>query len=138
MNFTASMPRGLYVTYDCAPKTGDIIQFRPGEDIWRFALERYYVASHTAGFLKKVMATAGDRVCWKDSQIAVNGEIMGRVSATDSRGRLLGHAPECITLGPDQLLPLAPDFEKSYDGRYFGPIRASHIQSCARPLLTFD
>ena len=42
LNYTASMPQGLYYTYKCSPKMGDIIQFKPSEAIWKFALDRGY------------------------------------------------------------------------------------------------
>lgn len=134
LNFTPSMPRGFYYTYDCTPIKGDIIQFRPANDVWQFALERGYVTDHMEGMIKNVVATMGDKVCWQDGKIFINGKGVGEVATVDSMGRPLGHASECITLEEDQLLPMAPDYPKSYDGRYFGLINSEDVQSCARSL----
>ncbi len=138
VNYTASMPRGLYYTSACSPQKNDIIQFRPPERIWNFALDRQYVDPVMEGLLKKIVAVEGDRVCWVNHMISVNGVVLGMVADLDSQGRPLGHASGCEILLPDHYLPMAPDFEKSFDGRYFGFIQSSHIQFCARPLLTFD
>lgn len=138
VNYTASMPRGLYYTSACSPQKNDIIQFRPPERIWNFAMDRHYVDPAMEGLLKKLVAIEGDRVCWANNMISVNGVVLGKVADMDSQSRPLGHAPGCVTLPPDHYLPMAPGFEKSFDGRYFGFIQSSHIQFCARPLLTFD
>jgi len=131
------MPRGVYYTYGCSPAKGDIIQFKPAEEIWQFAVERKYVSDRMKGLLKTVVAATGDRVCWKESKISINGEFVGEVAVVDSRGRPLGHAPECIIVQEGQLLPMASDYNKSYDGRYFGLIPFENIQYCAQPVWIF-
>lgn len=137
LNFTPSMPLGLYYTYDCSPVKGDIIQFRPDEEIWQLALDRGYVTDRMEGFLKAVVATSGDRVCWQEDKVFINGETAGYVSAEDSMGRPLGHLPECTMVQENQFLPMAPNYHKSYDGRYFGLINSENVQFCVRPVLTF-
>lgn len=137
LNFTPSMPRGLYYTYECVAVKGDIIQFSPSEDVWQFAKDRGYVLARMEGMIKNVVATSGDKVCWHDGKIFINGEDAGDVATVDTMGRPLGHAQECITLEEDQILPMAKDYPKSYDGRYFGLINSENVQSCARSLLMF-
>jgi len=136
-NFTPSMPRGVYYTYDCSPAKGDIIQFKPTERTWQFAMDRKYVSDRMEGLLKTVVATSGDRVCWQEGKISINGEFAGDVAAADSMGRPLGHDPECIIVQEGQLLPMALDYHRSYDGRYFGLINSEDVQFCVRPVWTF-
>ena len=137
LNLTPSMPRGLYYTYDCSPIKGDIIQFRPDEGVWQFALERGYITDRMEGMIKTIVATSGDRICWRGGKVYINGEILAEVAQKDSNGRPLGHEPECVTLAKGQFLPMAPDYPKSYDGRYFGLINSENVKSCARAVLTF-
>ena len=137
LNLTPSMPSGLYYTYECAPTKGDIIQFKPSENIWQVALDRGYVSARMEGMIKAVAASSGDKVCWQGGSIIINGEFIGEVTPVDSMGRPLGHVQECITVLEGQLLPMALDYHKSYDGRYFGLIPFENVQSCARPVWTF-
>lgn len=130
------MPRGLYYTFDCEPQRGDLIQFRPSEQDWNFALERGYVAPRTKGLLKEVAATSGDLVCWNETHILINGQEAGLVAATDSKGRILDHPRGCSMILSEELLPLAFRTDRSYDGRYFGPIKRTSITKCLSPLLT--
>ncbi len=136
-NFTPSMPRGLYYSYDCSPVKGDIIQFKPTERTWQFAVDRKYVSDRMEGLLKTVVATSGDRVCWQEDKISINEEFVGEVAVVDAMGRSLGHDPECITVQEGQLLPMALDYNKSFDGRYFGLIIFENVQSCAGSLITY-
>lgn len=130
------MPRGLYYTYDCTPERGGLIQFRPADSYWTFALERGYVAPRTKGLLKEVAAVSGDLVCWDETHILINGQEAGLVSAKDSKGRILTHPSGCSMILSEELLPLAPGTDLSYDGRYFGPIKRTSIIQCLSPLLT--
>jgi len=136
LNFTPSMSRGFYYTYDCTPIKGDIIQFKPAEKNWQLALGRGYVTDRMEGMIKVVVATSGDKVCWQDDNIFINGKFSGEVATVDSMGRPLGHEPECVTLAKGQFLPMAPDYPQSYDGRYFGLINSENVQFCVRPILT--
>ncbi|MBL4603400.1 MAG: S26 family signal peptidase [Emcibacteraceae bacterium] len=135
-NTTKSMPRGLYYTFDCTPKRGDLIQFRPDILHWNLALERGYVSSRTQGLLKEVAAISGDHVCWNDTHILINGKDVGLVLSEDSEGRPLTHPQGCLTVSSNETLPLATDTSLSYDGRYFGFIASEMITSCLSPLLT--
>ena len=135
-NTTASMPRGLYYSFDCRPERGDIIQFRPDAPHWNLALERGYISSRAQGLLKEVAAVPGDLVCWNDTHILINGQEVRSIPTEDSRGRPLTHPQGCLTVSFGEILPLAPGTTLSFDGRYFGFISSEMITDCLSPLLT--
>lgn len=130
------MSQGLYYTYDCRPQKGDIVEFQPSDKIWQFALDRKYISGNETGFLKIVVATNGDKVCWQKKGIYINGKFKGNVALLDSMGRDLGHKDECITVIKDNFLPMTQN-NKSFDGRYFGLVSFDKIQNCARPFWVF-
>lgn len=137
LNITASMPRGLYYTYSCVPKKGDIVQFRPSEEIWNFALEGQYVQPRWRGLLKIVATTSGDEVCWCKGNIYINGKLTGLVEIKDSTGRKLGYKKECVMVAEKKFLPLAEN-DHSFDGRYFGMVELGRVQYCGRPVWVID
>ena len=88
--------------------------------------------------MKRIVASSGDLVCWTDSSISLNGEIIANLSVTDSQGRPLDHPEGCFTLSKNHLLPMAIESDGSYDGRYFGFITTDDVDSCLHRLLIID
>lgn len=100
-----------------------------------FAEQRGYLQRYARGFLKTIAAVPGDRLCWAGQDLRINGRLAAVLSAYDHLGRSLPRPFGCVTLGPNQVLPLIKNNTHSYDGRYYGPINISNITACARPIL---
>jgi conjugative transfer signal peptidase TraF len=89
---------------------------------------------------KRLAGVPGDRIDVAADGVAVNGVAVpgSELSAVDSQGRPLEHAPEGATLlaeGAFFVMGMNPS--RSWDSRYFGAISAHQIVAGARPLWTF-
>lgn len=83
--------------------------------------------------LKQVSGVPGDVICRENMRILINGIEVGWAKKKDAVGRELPAWQGCITLSDRQLF-LMNSHAGSLDGRYFGPIEVSEIQSAAQPI----
>ena len=140
VNFSPSMPTGIYRT---APAAGalvrdDVIVVCPPVAAAEFARLRGYLgpgpcAPGTASLLKFVAAVSGDVVTASPAGIRVNGRPLRNSAAfaTDVRGRPLPHVPpRSYRLASGRLWLYAP-FPRSWDSRYFGPVRERDVRARA-------
>lgn len=132
-NVSASAPRGLYtVAPGATVERGDMVIARVPLRWRRLAALRRYIPENVP-LVKRVAATAGDRVCAVGAEIRVNGHRVAVRRSVDGRGLAMPAWSGCVTLDRETLFLLidAPD---SFDGRYFGPTSRGDIVGKARLL----
>ena len=146
INGTDSEPIGIYWAISKPPEKGDFVfALPPAEPIFKLALARGYLAAGpsaagTCALIKQVAAMEGDRVTIDAEGVRVNG-IQLKNSAprpADDAGRPM--QPYCssdYTLGGDEVLLMSDYSPASFDGRYFGPLPKTTIQSVIVPILTW-
>lgn len=140
-NRTPSFPTGLYRLQDVSQyHRGDLVYFSPPRETLNLAHTRNYIPQ--AGlFMKEIGAFPGDEYCVVEAsgslpRLTVNGEDCGAVHTYDTHGRPLNPISDCHTVPPGHFLPLA-SYDRSYDGRYYGPVEFSRIQGLLLPLPFF-
>ncbi len=125
-NVSPSAAIGLYAVGGARPPSrGDLVAARLAPR-WRLlGSARHYIPANVP-LIKRVAATAGDRVCAAGADIAVNGLRVARRLDLDGAGRPMPRWSGCIVLGRSEYLLLMPG-AASFDGRYFGLTGESDI-----------
>ena len=123
-NRTPSMPTGLYVRVGRVPGRGDVIAFRLPRSAWEYARRRGEPTDIV--LLKHVLAVGGDRVSTTGGRLSVDGVDIGPIPAIDSAGRALPQWRGDRVLAVGELLP-GSTLPRSFDGRFFGPIRLADV-----------
>lgn len=145
INTTTSMPRGLYRSVGGPVTTGAWVSVCLPSEIARFGVERGYLGAGscpdgTEPVLKVVAAVGGDVVSVTADGVTVNGELLAhsRQLERDRGGReLTAYSAGPRRLAPGELWLHSPFEERSWDGRYFGPVRATCVIDVVAPLVTF-
>ncbi len=144
-NGSHSFPVGLYLAVHKPPQKGDLVTVNPPPSpVFEMARSRGYlnVAYSPAGHLiKRVAATAGDRVTIDSAGVEVNGIRLANSAPRkwDSAGRpLQPYILKDHILGPNEVLLMSDYNPASFDSRYFGPLSASTIESVVNPVLTWN
>jgi len=139
INTSASLPVGLYRVGD----NGSFVEFCP--DDRGLSARRHYRAGGVcsdgaAPLLKPVIARSADEIVLSPLGIAVNGKLLPHTAPLDhdSEGRPLAHWPAGRYTAAPGILWVASSYNaRSYDSRYFGPIRASSVRARLRPLIAW-
>jgi len=119
-NASASSPVGLYaVKSSVKVRSGDMVIAWPPGPARALAAARGYVPANVP-LVKRVAATAGDRVCAAGEALFVNGRLTAHRRDRDAEGRPLPRWEGCVDMGPDDYFLLMPGSADSFDGRYFG------------------
>lgn len=146
INTTRSIPVGLYWTSKAPIKKGEYVMFCPPPlRVFAVAKERDYIAG---GFcpgdygymMKQVLAAKGDNVAVTSAGVLVDGHLLphSKPLAVDPAGRPLPrYQVDRYTLKGDELLLMSNVSDLSFDGRYFGPIARTQVQSVIRPIITW-
>jgi conjugative transfer signal peptidase TraF len=87
--------------------------------------------------LKEILGLAGDQVCVFTDRLEINGQFVGPVFQRDSVGLPLPQHPGCFEVQPGTFFAASQYLDKSFDGRYFGPLPLAQLQGEALPLWTF-
>ena len=145
LNFTGSLPVGLYLAARGAPARGALVLVCLPRQVAAFAIARGYVPRGGAcpGSVvpigKRVLAIAGDTVAVTPTGLKVNGVPVpnSRALAADRKGRpLSGLAVGRYHVDRDELWVLSSYSRLSFDSRYFGAVRLSDVRSRLLPLWT--
>lgn len=122
-NSTPSIPVGFYyLSANAEPKVGDNI-----------ALVFPEKPKHQ--FLKPVSAVEGDFVCSQDGTLSINGSDVAVALKKDSKGNALPRTEICRKLEKDEFFVLS-SHKRSYDSRYFGPVKRLQINGVIWPIWT--
>lgn len=144
VNFTASMPRGVWQVRTGAPvaRASVVVICPPDRADIREAAERGYIAAGACPgglepLLKPVAAVAGDLVTVTPKVVAVNGQPIADTAplAHDGAGRTLRPVPSgSYRVASGEVWVLSSHDPRSFDSRYFGPLPAAGVQGVARPV----
>lgn len=146
INTTKSIPVGLYWTSGGPVEKGAYVLFCPPQvGVFTEAKARGYIG---AGFcpgdygymMKRVLAAKDDAVSVADDGVRVNGELLpfSAPRKADAAGRPMPRfQSDRYTLGNAEVLLMSDVSETSFDGRYFGPVNRSQIQTVIRPVFTW-
>ena len=144
-NDSPSMPTGIYIRTSSESKS-TLAVFCPEGPFARLSVERGYRSRGNCPdggepLAKPIVALPGDTVELSARGMAVNGRLLPHTAplATDSAGRPLLHWPFGRSVVAAGTIWVASSFSpRSFDSRYFGPLRASQVREHVRPLLTGD
>ena len=122
-NTGSSMPRGFYVWSHGPPAAkGEVIVVREPEHF------------RMSWLMKRVVATAGDRFCWRP-EIGTHVVGVERMPPPSLDALEMGLQPwqGCRVLAPGEVAAYgrSPD---SYDSRYLGPITETQLWGVYRPV----
>jgi conjugative transfer signal peptidase TraF len=145
INTTKSIPVGLYWTSSAPVEKGAYVLWCPPKvGVFDDAKERGYIG---AGFcpgdygymMKRVLAAKDDAVSVADDGVRVNGELLPIASPsrpTRPVGPCRASRPH-LHAGQCRVLLMSDVSDTSFDGRYFGPINRSQVQTVIRPVITW-
>jgi conjugative transfer signal peptidase TraF len=143
VNFTGSLPIGVYRRVPGSPVRGDLVVVCLPRAAGEFARSRGYVwrggcPGRAAPVGKVVLALPGDTVTETPAGLFLNGRAVpnSRVVLRDSRGRPIPHLPfGRYVVKPDHVWLFSPFHPMSFDSRYFGPVAARLVRSRITPLV---
>ena len=139
INTSASLPVGIYIVNP----SGSFVEFCP--DDRGLSAQRHYRAwgvcpDGAAPLLKPVIGSTGNEIVVSPLGIAVNGKLLPHTAPLDhdTEGRPLPHWPAGrYSAAPGTLWVASSYNARSYDSRYFGPIRESSVRARLRPLIAW-
>lgn len=145
INTTPSVPRGIYRITDSPLST--YVAFCPKGPAAQLANQRGYrpagdeCADWHAPLIKPVAAREGDTVTVDDRGISVNGVLLpnSAIQDRDSGGRLMYLKVPfgTYTVEAGWIWAVSSYNPKSFDSRYFGPLRTKDILYHVEPFWTF-
>lgn len=142
INWTASLPRGLYAVTGSSIGRSRLVAVCPPSAVSREAIARGYLlpGSCPAGsqpLLKLVAGVAGDQVATGPDGVRINGALLEASAPrlADSHGRPMASTAFRGTLPARQVWLHAPN-PRSWDSRYFGPLPDEAVVSTLTPLWT--
>jgi len=116
--------RGMYVVFPVPQKKRELVYGR-------------HWLRDGIPLLKEILGLHGDRVCIYADRFEINSQFVGPVFAVDRQGQSLPQLRGCFEIQPGYFFAASRHFERSFDGRYFGPLPISVVTGEARPLWTF-
>lgn len=134
-NTTNSLPKGIY-RIESGYARGDIVAFDIPLRILPLVRERGWIPDNDR-LLKRIVAVAGDRICFREQVVFVNGDYFGERSLVDSLGRSMPQLSGCHTLNKKQVWVMLKNQPLSLDSRYFGAVDTATIYGKALPIFTY-
>lgn len=129
---SASMPKGIYLMLPAKEiNRGDLVIFYPPKKAADFAHKNHWLPDSNI-LLKQVFGIPNDFVCNYHQVIEINGKILGKVYDFYAPGKKMPHRQFCAKLKDEQYLLLSTYIDRSYDGRYFGPVLRQQIIAKAK------
>ncbi len=142
INWTSSLPRGLYAVTKAAIVRAQLVAVCPPPAVARRAVSRGYLLAGSCPtgnqpLLKLVAGVAGDQVAIEADGVHINGALLEASvpRAVDSQGRPMAATRFRGTVPPRHVWLHAPSL-RSWDSRYFGPLPAKSVVSSLTPLWT--
>ena len=134
INKTRSLPRGIYKLYPPVDlHKGDIIVFEIPKSA-ELMFKRGYV-SNIDFLMKKLAALPGEEIKIENHELIIGTKNWGKIYDRDKLNRQLPKLEkEQIRPSEDEVLALS-EVDKSFDGRYFGPIEIKSIKYKAKPVF---
>ena len=141
-NDSPSMPTGLYVRTSSESNTS-LVVFCPVEPFARSSVERGYRSRGNCRdgaepLAKPIAARPADVVELSAKGMSVNGRLLPNTEplVMDTAGRPLPHWPfGKYVVAPGTLWVASSYNPRSFDSRYFGPVKESQVREHVRPLL---
>ncbi|MDA0967489.1 MAG: S26 family signal peptidase [Proteobacteria bacterium] len=126
-NYTDSVPIGFYKvnSQDKSFSKGELVIYSIPDNSIELINERRYIRPGDS-LIKPIAATNGDKVCWNNAQLFINGVASAKILKFDSNRRAMPQLSGCIILKEGEYLPLT-QYPDSFDGRYHGIIRTDSI-----------
>jgi len=136
-NVTPSLPLGFYVeTKSITWKKGEIVSLNlPNQIINSLAKFDWYKRGDP--LLKVIEGEVGDRVCHAKGSLRINGKPIVTIRSKDSQGLTLPRRLGCYKIKRDEFFPLNKKYRRSFDGRYFGPLKKTMAIGRVVPIFTF-
>jgi type IV secretory pathway protease TraF len=97
-------------------------------------------AGPVTAFGTAAIAVSGDEIDLEPNWVAVNGVKFtnSRTAARDSAGRLLGHVLSgARRVAAGEVWLFGFNNARSWDARYFGPVRAANLRGVLQPVVTW-
>jgi len=144
INWTSSMPIGLYREVPARLERGEIVLVCLPEEIAQVGRQRRYLPlgdcpEGVSPIVKKIVAIAGDEIELQEEFLAVNGVVVDRtpLRSSDSLARPMDHVPLGRRLVADgEVWVLGSERSRSWDSRYFGLVPVESIVASTKPVLT--
>ena len=146
INTSRSIPLGLYWVSNKPVVKGAYVMFCPPQvGVIAEAKHRGYL---TSGFcpgdygymMKKILATTDDAVTIADIGVSVNGALLpfSAPLSKDRAGRPMPRYQSAnFIVGNSEVLLMSDVSGTSFDGRYFGPVNRSQIETAIVPVFTW-
>ena len=137
VNYSESIPRGLYLVKPEQPGRGDYTLLN-NDSLLTIAFRRGYLPRHIP-IGKKVVAAGGDTVDVQESGVWINDLLYpnSKPLDIDSRGQAMPKIRGRFILAKDQIFLLG-EHPHSFDGRYFGPVSIKDSHHILSPFFTLD
>jgi conjugative transfer signal peptidase TraF len=139
INETPSEPVGLYRLIrhpESHYRRGMFVVFPVTRELQEMVYGRHWIRDGIP-LLKELLGMSGDRVCVYADRFEINDQVVGPVFAVDREGHPLPQKRGCFEIQPGYFFAASQHFERSFDGRYFGPQPLAIVTGEARPLWTF-
>ncbi|PWF54985.1 conjugative transfer signal peptidase TraF [Massilia glaciei] len=146
VNTTRSIPVGLYWASGKPVEKGAYVLLCPPRMVMiAEAKRRGYLATgfcpgKVGYMMKRISAAKDDLVAITDAGVTVNGALLPHSApmATDKSGRPMPRYQHAkFTVSDNEVLVMSDVSAKSFDGRYFGPVLRSQIQTVIVPVITW-
>lgn len=107
-----------------AVSRGTVVQYTPSTRIRDLVRSLVPQADLHLPWLKRVVAIAGDAVCWRGEWLYINDGAVALLQR--SLQAVAPASATCLTLQSGEVLPLG-DAVASFDGRYHGPLSRGEV-----------
>lgn len=135
-NHSNSLPQGLYLVVAADDvKRGDLVTVELPEEMKEYAIDRGWMKEGEL-LLKKIGGFAGTKYVVEGGKFFIDDRYVGPVYEKDGAGLLMPVRNGHFAVKEGCFLPIADQYPKSFDGRYFGDVPLESIHAKAVPILT--
>lgn len=137
LNTSTSVSRGLYVRCSERPAVGKLVDFRIPFAGRSYLANRSNLDVSNWYILKPIAAGPGDHLDTTGNRLVINGIDRGPMTTLDSNGKALPVWRASRTLKLGEYFVFSGEVPRSLDGRHFGPIHHSEIDSVRQPWIVW-